>query len=545
MDNIKTQEAAIKVTMGRAFLILLTLNFLLRFFYYGYDFLISDEALWAVTAQMLLDGKRLYAEVWLDRLPGATLVYAVLFYLFGPEMIAVRIFSVLYVFAIALIIYALAAYLYDRRQALLAAFLFSLFSTTYFTLEVIAFNTDLFLALPYAAAALFFLKGMSDNRLSYLFLSGALTGAAIFFKTLGIYNLAFFGLYFSATYFLLTPRRKARDLILAAVFVGCGLASVLGAFLLYLWATSSIGPFYRYCFADQAYYIESVGARAFLRNFFKYGVSYLLFNLPIVSLSLVAILISIKQIMRARGGPPTKDRQSDLWMILWAIASILAVGTTRRFFGHYFIQLLPALSILGARGLDHLMNIYRSGSYRRLARWATASLIVMTAITFIRFHQRTAILAYETLTGRKTSRSYPWAISRDERELREIAAYVSERSASSAYIFVWGFRPEIYHFSRRRPASRYLSFYPLSGFNPGVPLEKAFADRRWAPARQQLLDDLRQTRPAYIIDIGINLPMTGYEELKSFLDENYSLEHTFEFAENRAIIYRRKADFAE
>src|SRR5437879_12575093 len=74
--------------------VLLAFNFLLRIVYARFDFLLNpDELLWAVSAREFLAGKALYREVWLDKPPGATLIYAAVFGLTGVKMVAIRIFS--------------------------------------------------------------------------------------------------------------------------------------------------------------------------------------------------------------------------------------------------------------------------------------------------------------------------------------------------------------------------------------------------------------------------------------------------------------------
>src|SRR2546421_10679811 len=103
------------------FFALFAFNFLLRIVYARFEFLLNpDELLWAVSAREFLAGKMLYRDVWLDKPPGATLIYAGVFALTGVKMVAIRIVAPLYVFVTALVVRAIAKQI-DERIGWIAA----------------------------------------------------------------------------------------------------------------------------------------------------------------------------------------------------------------------------------------------------------------------------------------------------------------------------------------------------------------------------------------------------------------------------------------
>src|SRR3954467_12768622 len=114
-------------------LLLLSFNFLLRIVYARFEFLLNpDELLWAVSAREFLAGKTLYKDVWLDKPPGATLIYAAVFAVTGVKMVAIRVFAPIYVFVTALVVRSIGKQLFDGRTGWMAAFLFSYLSVNYF-----------------------------------------------------------------------------------------------------------------------------------------------------------------------------------------------------------------------------------------------------------------------------------------------------------------------------------------------------------------------------------------------------------------------------
>src|SRR5262249_34520402 len=139
-------------TLVLVFAGLFMLNLLLRVFYLRYQFVNGDEAVRALTAVRMLEGGRLYTDVVTDKPPGATLFYAAVLGIFGRSMTAVHLASAVWNFGTSIVIYLTAARLYSKRTGLWAALLFVYFSTNYFTQDVMAANTEMLMALPYAAS---------------------------------------------------------------------------------------------------------------------------------------------------------------------------------------------------------------------------------------------------------------------------------------------------------------------------------------------------------------------------------------------------------
>jgi hypothetical protein len=86
-------------------------------------------------------------------------------------------------------------------------------------------------------------------------------------------------------------------------------------------------------------------------------------------------------------------------------------------------------------------------------------------------------------------------------------------------IQVWGFRPEVYVYSNRLAASRFLDSQPLTG----VPADRHLTDSK--PVAPELAKanraELARSRPALILDgLGIynpNLAITRYPDLDSWM----------------------------
>ena len=110
-----------------------------------------------------------------------------------------------------------------------------------------------------------------------------------------------------------------------------------------------------------------------------------------------------------------------------------------QFFGHYFLQLTPALALLAAAALVHVRPR------------AAVALVTANAVVAAGF------LAWAL-----------WLFPRGElAHQQRLAAEVRARTAPADRVLLWGMHPEAYWFADRTPASRYLTAGFLTNFSGG------------------------------------------------------------------------------
>lgn len=126
---------------------------------------------------------------------------------------------------------------------------------------------------------------------------------------------------------------------------------------------------------------------------------------------------------------------ADLWV--WLGASALGVVFGFQFYGHYFLQLIPPLVLVGV------------GALRGLPRWWPAA-VAWTVLASAAFGV--------------------WGLTAPRAELDHadaVAAAVRARTGPGDTVLVWGMHPEQYWLSGRAPASRYLTAGFLTNFSGG------------------------------------------------------------------------------
>jgi hypothetical protein len=158
----------------------------------------------------------------------------------------------------------------------------------------------------------------------------------------------------------------------------------------------------------------------------------------------------------------------DLW--LWLAASVVAVVTGFQFYGHYYLQLLPPLVLLGVAALH------------RLPRWRRPAL-AWTALAACGF--------------------LAWGLAAPRADLdhaHAVATAVSRHTAPGDRVLVWGMHPEEYWLADREPASRFLTAGFLTNFSggrDGVRVGERYAvPGAWSTFRAEM----RHHPPALVVD---------------------------------------------
>ena len=579
------QGRVTRATVLKVFAIIAVVTFVLRIFYAGY--LYEDDGLWFTAAEEILRGKALYSAIYFDKPPALPLVYALLFWIFGAHILVIRLVAIVYSLAISAVLYRFGRRLYDERIGLIAAAMFTFFSTTSSSGHVQGLNTDFMMVLPYTAGAYFFIRSNAHSRIWFALAGGVLTGVATQINPKGIFDLIFFGLFLV---WYRPPRSEGSGPVslVTAALTGYALGSV--PFLSYVAATHSLSAYWLYVWRWGARYAGfyplcwSVG-QGLLRslNFFALNNTLLFALIFVVVVTIKRVWRSVPRwrkapasvgVVKAASGPDSAaDRifKSDVTLLMWFVVSYAAVALGGRFFSHYFFQILPALCLLSARGLAGMVSTLKGRS--AVTRRAVLALVAIGfAVTVVRFHTRTVTLAIDWARGTKSGLNAGWYHEVLNRESRMVAAVVRElpdgadaaervgveairaggprdpRSPEAAgpsdYLFVWGYAPSVYYWSGLLPATRYLSTQPLTGVPADVQYingehRSILEESLTAAARAQLLRDLEETQPKYIVDeMGFYngaLAILKYPDMQEVMDKYKSIGST-----GRCLLYVRR-----
>ena len=307
------------------FIAIAVVSFLLRIWYAGN--LYQDDGLWFITAEEVLRGKALYREIFFDKPPGLPLVYAGLFKVFGAHILTIRLFTIFYSVLVSAVLYRFGSRFYDKRTGLIAAAMFSVFSTTYISGDMQSLNTDFLMAPFYASGAYllmrscadFFRAGKSRDRSARLaFAGGCMTGLAFQINPKGVFDLIFFALVLiGARHWRVKDLEASADPIadpaeklsaagyivgasrLFAVTVAGFILSSL-PFLLYIAGTHSFSHYKLYVWDLSSSYANYYPLSRTVEMFLRYGTDYFRINNTLSIALVIVAAVTIRRALRYR-----------------------------------------------------------------------------------------------------------------------------------------------------------------------------------------------------------------------------------------------------
>jgi len=450
---------------------------------------IDDEVNYSVVARQLMDGGLLYVDVVERRPPATFWLYEGVFRLFGREnFFALHLVGTVWVLLTMLALYVAASRLCGRRAGFAAALFYGVFQPWWYW-DNLAFNGEVLMNLP-VAVAYALCVGATRTR---AFVKQAAAGALVVVGFLLKQPAAVAAI--PLLVYALHPARSralalnASDRIRAVAWLAAGAAAVLAPVAAWLFAHGIMRDALYWSIFDHDVPLIYFDKAA------EHTAAFIALTCPM----LAAASWSLRSPDGWRRFPAERD--AFVWLL---VVSAIAAAASGRFYPHYYIGMLPALSILAAPAAAPLAAA-GALSARRVAILGVAWTACAAIGTFV---NQTIVRARQPATT-------------------EAGLYLRQRADADARVFVWGRTPRIYLDSDRRPAARYIDTFPLTGriFGPSRgPADTSSRVQPWA--WDQLRHDFRAHPPAFIVDTqslpGAEYPVALFPWLDTLLREDYS-----------------------
>jgi hypothetical protein len=426
----------------------------------------ADEDYHLAAAIQLLHGKIPYRDFWYDKPPLNAIYYLLIG---GFPGWALRALDAFYIMLACHLAYRVARAWWSEAEAWTSALLLAFFTTFYLPSAVIPFAADALMVIPHLAAIYCALR-------RFPIWAGLWVGVAFLFNAKALFVFATCVVWLPADCMLLLAG-LALPLIagsLSALFLGAW-----PGYLEQVWRWGFI------------YATGSPVVRPFLNGTVR-TLDWLGFHAALAAGTVIAFL----------------NTRTDRWKLGWWLAlSFAAVCLGSRFAPHYFLQLLPPAVVAASRGL---VQAFRQ--YGKLAVLFTALLL---AVPFLRFGPRYASLAFDD-----TVRVEPnWSDIAMDLDSQEAAHRIRSSARPGDTLFVWGYRPDLYVYTRMVPKGKFWDSQPLTGVPADRHLSATSAIYGGPAAANR--NKLTESRPIWIIDgLGLLNPKLRpavYPELRPWL----------------------------
>ena len=508
----------------------------LRLPFHHITFFSVDEAVSAVAGTSILEGGLPYRDAIDHRGPLTYYAYAGIFGLFGANnMTAVHTVYLLLLLGLTWGIWVVGKTHFSESVGAWAALFFTIFSWSNPFHEMWAAHTEWLLTAASLMGMMIWLE--ANGRWERMLLAGILFGLCTLSKQVGALELG-------AVLGCIGIRElvsKDRNLVFAfreSVLLLLGWAIPMGLVAGYFWQQGAWEDWIFYLWSyNTDYYMPETDLPTRLLNSSKMLGAFFLFKWLLLGLIFLWIIGKNAKTPRREVGSSLRlsvfafnlgKNPRELWLLCWLGASLLESLAGGRAFLHYLIPALIPLCLAAALGLESLL------ASRLPQRWTIAllSLGLLMPLFFTWRHHAYMLKQDTSIT-----------------EFEAIVEEIQTNTSPEDRIFVWGFAPEMYVLSDRRPSSRYSFCNVLTGHIPAG--NEAKTDTRYAIVPGTwgiLMEELAQHPPAYLIDTQPadyraygKYPMSNYE-LGTLVEARYELESAFHAAHPEAIfhVYRRK-----
>jgi len=472
-----------------------------------------DEAGHAVHAFVWMDGGTPYVDFIDNKQPLVYAFYRAVFTLFGRSLVAVHAVTLPWLLLTAWLMARIARKVWPAvKRPEMAAWLFTLASSAYVEKDMLATTTEVLMNLPLVAAFWVLFAWHRQTVSSRAAVAGLLGGVAVLFNLKAAVALPAL---IAAIWWCSHSRPWAHAAILVASFgVPLGLAAAWFA------ASGALEPFLFWnVLLNVRYAAAGVPlGQAGLRRGIVYGYPRMLLFIA-GTLPLWVGAVAAFRASRRNG----RTRGDMAILAVWAIGSLAAACIGGRFYGHYFIQLLPPLVLMACGPLAGLLDTSKRGDARdRRSAWRIAAgaglLFPVAAWT---------VAGYVRIAGGQLDALRP--------PVAEVAREVAQRTRPGDRIFVWGYWPQLYYYARRMPATRFVYAQTLSGYVPGQPAsldpESDTSAYLVAGHWQTFADDMARHPAELIVDTAPGAihfwekyPVARYPVLRDLIARRYSRE---------------------
>jgi hypothetical protein len=425
-----------------------------------------DEGEFAYAGQLMLEGIPPYKLAFNIKLPGTYAAYAGLMGLFGQTTAGIHFGFLLVNLATLGLLVLIARRLLDAQSAAIAGVCYALFSLSPGVLGLQGHATHLVMLMALAGLWIL-LKARASGRAWSFWWSGLLFGLSFLCKQPGI----FFGMFGGAILLRDAAQAQAaeRGTRLRQIgFFGLGMAVPFLATCLWMWEA---GTFQRFWFWTMVYAPSHAG---------NLGMEQVQWQLD--EMNRRAGALELWGVVAAAGLVcllVDKARSEAKFIIACLLGfSLMALLASLYLFRHYFVVLLPVISLLVAVAVR---------SAARGAGWkAAGGCFALACAAFVFVNRAVWFQMTPDAVSRAMYQSEPFP------EAVEIASYIRANSSPGDSIEVLGSEPEIYFYAHRRSASGYMYMYDLTKPTP------------FAPAMQrEMIHGIETAKPLFLVDVRV------------------------------------------
>jgi Dolichyl-phosphate-mannose-protein mannosyltransferase len=437
-----------------------------------------DEGEYAYAGQLILQGIPPYKLAYNMKFPGTYAAYALIMSIFGQTIHAIHLGLLLANVATLALIFLVGRRLVNTIAGITAAASYAVLSVSPSVLGLAAHATNL-VVLPVLGGILLLLKQQrvtasepsKPKQFVRLLASGLLFGIGALMKQPALLFIPFGAIF--VVWNDLNRRLSLNTMALRILIFVIGAVVPLGVTSLILWHAGVLDKFWFWTINYAWQYGSLVPLSQVPQIFFRSANEVVLTGWPVWTLAGIGALMGLgDQRMRA----------STLFLIGFLFFSVLTLCPGFYFRTHYFVLVLPAVSLLAGVAVSKLTEILES---RRILIRFVPLLVLAVALSLPILLDKKVF--FEVSPNQACGLIYP---DNPFLESVRIGTYLREHTEPDDTIAVLGSEPEIYFYSHRHSATGYIYTY-------GLMEPQKYAQQM----QQEMIGEIERARPKYLISV--------------------------------------------
>jgi hypothetical protein len=461
-----------------------------------------DEGEYAYSGQLMLQGVPPYKLAYNMKLPGTYAAYALIMTVFGQTAEGIRMGVLVINLATIFLIFLLGRHFGGPITGVLAAASYALLSVSPSVLGFCGHATH-FVILAALGGILLLLKAIEQDRKYLFFWSGVLLGIGYVMKQPGAVFVLFGALYFLRTQY--RPGIKLRALAEPLGFYSVGAVLPFLITCLLLWRAGVFGTFWFWTVSYASQYASNNGLT--LGSYY----CYLIFSRILMSSMGIWLIAGLGVIAVCLDRRSTQRSQ---FLLGFLVFSFLAVCPTLAFRPHYFILMLPVVSVLAGVAVSAAASRLKALTEKRILRYAPY-LVFALALAASFYKQRDFFLETDPNAACRSVyllEPFPEAVP--------VADYIRQHTPENSTIAVLGSEPEIYFYAHRHSATGYIYTYGL------------MENQKYAlKMQEQMISEIEAARPQTLVFVNLytswdpnrNTKELIYEWARRYIQDHYEI----------------------
>jgi hypothetical protein len=437
-----------------------------------------DEGEYAYSGQLILQGIPPFAQAYNMKMPGIYVAYAAVLGIFGQTSASIHFGLLIINLLCSFALYLLGKRLYNSVVGGASAIAFAAMSLSSSVLGLSA-NAEYFVLVFALFGILLLLLALDKGKYWIFLFSGCMLGICFLMKQHGAAFIGW-GLLYLVWHELRNRTGAWKRLALRFGLIGAGIVLPFALMCLWLWRAGAFKQFWFWTFTYARAYVSQIPLWIGL-HIFNTTISHIILSSPLFWILGLAGLVSLLYHKSSPAG--------SFFAVSFFIFSFASICPGFYFREHYFILLLPAVSLLSGIGLNALCASAEGLVLRPFTGYVLFGTIIATAVALTFFLERHLLFQ---LPPQQVSRAI-YGINPFP-ESCVIADSLKAWTSPKEKIAVIGSEPQIFFYSHRRSATGYIYTYALMEYHP-------FALRM----QEEMIREIESVSPKYIVYVNVEI----------------------------------------